>query len=75
MTFGSGEQVLSEWMGRHARVSWLVDPEPWIVESQLIADLVLPLNLDQNKHSKFHTTLSAARHAQREAARNLPVLL
>lgn len=74
MTFGDGEQVLSEWMEQHARVCWLVDPEPWIAESRLIAELVLPLNLDQNKHSGFYSTLSAARGAQRELARALPLL-
>jgi hypothetical protein len=61
-------------MEKHARVCWLVDPEPWVVESKLIAELVLPLNLDQNKHSGFHATLSAARGAQRQAALSRPTL-
>ncbi|MEB3205531.1 MAG: hypothetical protein VKP57_12630, partial [Candidatus Sericytochromatia bacterium] len=27
--FGSGERVLSAWMAEHARVAWVVHPEPW----------------------------------------------
>ena len=42
---------------RHARVCWAETPTPWILESQLIASLTLPLNLDQNKDSGFHEQL------------------
>lgn len=69
MTFSSGEAVLSEWMARHARVCWIVTPQPWLVESQLIGRLTLPLNLDQNRVSAFHARLSSARAGQRERAR------
>ncbi len=61
-------------VGQHARVCWYVDPEPWVIEAKLITELVLPLNLDQNKRSGFHATLSAARRAQRQVALSLPVL-
>lgn len=27
-TFGAAEAPLSEWMGQHARVCWVIDPEP-----------------------------------------------
>ena len=74
LTFGKGESVLSEWMGDHARVCWCIDPEPWLIEAKLISELVLPLNLDQNKEGVFHQVLSAARQAQRQLARDLPVL-
>lgn len=74
LTFGAGEAALSTWMAEHARVCWYVDPEPWLLEAKLIAELVLPLNLNQNKHSGFHAMLSAARSAQRRAAGTLPVL-
>lgn len=75
LTFGDGESALSEWMDEHARVCWYVDPEPWLIESKLISELTLPLNLDQNRYSGFHAVLTAARHNQRETARSLPVLL
>jgi hypothetical protein len=43
LTFSDGEAVLSEWMGKHARVCWYVDPSPWLIESKIIAELMLPL--------------------------------
>ncbi len=73
LTFGSGESALSEWMEQHARVCWTVHPRPWILESDLIQRISLPLNLDQNRHSGFHAELSAARAQQRARARQLPI--
>jgi len=70
MTFGhDGERILSEWMAENARVVWAVVASPWLLEEQLIQRLVLPLNLDQNRHSPFRIALSAARARQREGAR------
>lgn len=69
-TFGQGEQVLSDWMSENTRVCWVVDPEPWVVESAFIASVPLRLNLDQNKDSLFHLQLSQARADQRAAARS-----
>jgi hypothetical protein len=74
MTFGrEGEARLSDWMARHARVVWMATPAPWELERQLIHSLVLPLNLDQNRHSPFHQQLTALRAAQRARARSHPV--
>ena len=74
LTFSEGEAALSEWMAAHARVCWLATRQPWTIESELIRQLVLPLNLDQNLHSPFRAALSAARARQRAIARSLPVL-
>ena len=74
LTFSDGEAVLSDWMEKNARVCWVVDPQPWVLESQLIGDAVLQLNLDQNTHSGFHAQLTQARAQQRQQARSLPVL-
>lgn len=74
LTFGEGESALSGWMADHARVCWYIDPEPWLIEAKLISELALPLNLDQNKDGVFHQVLSAVRQAQRQVARDLPVL-
>lgn len=74
LTFSEGEETLSEWMNRHARVCWVETVTPWVLEHELIQQLVLPLNLDQNGHSGFRQELSAARGRQRTEARNLPVL-
>ncbi|NAZ74916.1 hypothetical protein GTQ99_05685 [Kineococcus sp. T13] len=74
LTFSDGEAVLSEWMAEHARVCWVQDPQPWLLETRLIEGIDLPLNLDQNTHGGFHARLSAARARQRELARSMPAL-
>lgn len=74
MTFGVGEQLLSTWMADNALVSWVTDPEPWLLEERLIAGLDVPLNLDGNAHNRFHPELTAIRAAAVARARALPVL-
>lgn len=74
MTFGKvGEAELSQWMADNARVSWIEQSEPWTLESQLISQLDLPLNLDQNRHNAFHGRLKELRAQARRRARELPV--
>jgi GIY-YIG catalytic domain-containing protein len=74
MTFGNrGEAELSTWMAQHGQVCWVEHPEPWLLESELIAEIDLPLNLDQNKHNPFHAKLRAIRATARQRARELPV--
>jgi hypothetical protein len=36
MTFGAGEQTLSNWMSENAFVCWVEHPAPWQIESALI---------------------------------------
>ncbi|SMQ16373.1 hypothetical protein SAMN06272771_2735 [Streptomyces sp. Ag82_O1-12] len=74
MTFGkAGEATLSQWMADNARVCWIEQSEPWDLESQLIAQLDLPLNLDQNRHNAFHSRLKEMRAQARQRARELPI--
>jgi hypothetical protein len=73
MTFGSGESILSQWMAENAFVAWVVDPLPWLLESSIIGNVSLPLNLAMNNSHPFHQTLSNIRKAATEAARALPV--
>ncbi|MFF3817423.1 GIY-YIG nuclease family protein [Streptomyces bluensis] len=74
MTFGkAGEAALSQWMADNARVCWIVQSEPWTLESQLISQLDLPLNLDQNRHNAFHSRLKELRAQARQRARELPI--
>jgi hypothetical protein len=47
-------------------------PNPGPAESALIAQLDLPLNLDQNRHHPFHEYLSDLRASARSRARGLP---
>lgn len=74
MTFGkAGEAALSHWMADNAQVCWVEQKEPWAVESRLITELDLPLNLDQNRHNAFHSRLKEIRAQARERARELPI--
>jgi hypothetical protein len=74
MTFGAGEQALSEWMALNAQVTWTVHARPWEVEEQLIHAVSLPLNLMHNRSHPFHDTLSHCRAAAKARARTLPIL-
>lgn len=74
MTFGkAGEAALSEWMAENARVCWIEHGEPWTMESELISQLDLPLNLDQNRHNAFHSRLTEVRFRARQRARGLAI--
>lgn len=55
-------------------VSWIVEPEPWLLEAFLIADLDVPLNLDGNSHNRFHPELTVARAKAVARALALPVI-
>jgi hypothetical protein len=61
-------------MDEHARVCWLPIPQPWLIEAEAIAQLDLPLNLDQNRHNPFHEHLSRLRAEARNRARERPIL-
>lgn len=74
MTFSSGEAVLSKWFEKSVSVAWVPHPEPWVVESEAISSMYLPLNLDQNSGHPFHPVLSAARKAAKEVAKELQIL-
>lgn len=70
LTFGAdGEARLSAWMAAHARVSFVITPEPWEIERQLLCTLSLPLNLRDNDGHPFRSTLGAIRSAARTCAR------
>jgi hypothetical protein len=69
MTFGEGEQSLTEWMRENALVCWFENDEPWVVEEYAIRSVDLPLNLDQNAHCHFHSTLTALRRLAKANAR------
>ncbi len=68
-----GEARLSEWMGAHARVAFVLDDEPWKLEHELIKREVLPLNIADNAHSPHYLSLRALRDQHKKRARELPV--
>lgn len=74
-TFGtSGEVALSRWMSDYALVSWVIHPQPWTLEEELIGTLDVPLNLQGNARNGFYTTLKQRRAEAEQKARDLPVL-
>lgn len=74
-TFGAlGEAALKRWMAENALVSWVLHPEPWLLEAELIAGLDVPLNLQGNSHNRFHAELTQLRAEAEQNAKSLPVL-
>jgi hypothetical protein len=73
-TFVEGEQLLSQRMGEHALVSFVVRDRPWELEDHLIESLDLPLNLQGNRHNRFHRQLTEVRARCVTAANALPVI-
>ena len=74
-TFAGGEAVLNEWMAENALVSWLVHPEPWLLEEKLIAAFDLPLNVQaSNKDNAFYPELTRLRREAALGANKLRVL-
>lgn len=73
-TFAGGEAVLSQWMAENALVSWVVRPEPWLFEDELIANLDVPLNIQGNKRNAFYPELKRLRRAAAVNADKLRVL-
>jgi hypothetical protein len=65
-----GEFTLTQWMTQHARVSWVVDDEPWALEHELIREVPLALNVD-GRDDAFAKSLSALRREHRRTARQL----
>jgi hypothetical protein len=68
-----GEQWLDQWLEDNARVSWIEDPEPWVLEANLLSRVSLPLNLQGNEHHPFHPELTRMRAHAKFEARNSPV--
>ncbi|MEU7477763.1 GIY-YIG nuclease family protein [Lentzea sp. NPDC042327] len=65
-----GEALLSEWMAEHARVAFMLDDEPWLLEDELIRITMLPLNIADN----FYLPTRALRAKHRLKARELPIV-
>lgn len=74
MTFAHGEHILDRWLEENAFVTWLLYPQPWLLEEELIHTLSLPLNIDQNNHHQFYNTLTQLRAQARAQALRLPVV-
>ena len=74
MTFTHlGEQWLDHWMEENTRISWILDPEPWVLEENMFKSVSLPLNLKGNEHV-FKNTLSTLRKEAIDQARMLEIV-
>lgn len=60
-------------MAEHARVAFVFDDEPWLLQDELIRTKMLPLNIADNAHNPYHPTLRAHRAKHRLKARELPI--
>jgi len=56
-----GEEKLTEWMEKNARVSWVESSDPLKLERHLIRKLSLPLNLKHNGNHPFYPVLKKLR--------------
>jgi hypothetical protein len=73
-TFAGGEAVLTQWMAENALVSWLVRPDPWLFEEELIANLDLPLNIQGNTGNAFYLELKRLRREALAKSNKLRIL-
>jgi hypothetical protein len=69
----AGEQYIDQWMEKNAFVTWMVHPEPWIIEHQLLRQVSSPLNISGNSLHPFYLNLRMMRAAALKRARELPI--
>jgi hypothetical protein len=70
-----GEQLLDDWMGQHAFVTWVETSAPWELEAHLLSSgLRLSLNLEGNPWAEAVAKLSAIRLKARQLADELDVI-
>ena len=70
-----GEIVLDRWLAAHAHIAIAAVERPWDVESRLLSQLCLPLNLSGNVAHPFAAQLSRLRGAAKLKAATLPVIV
>ncbi|WP_104044049.1 GIY-YIG nuclease family protein [Arthrobacter sp. ZGTC412] len=64
-----GEARLTGWINTNARVAWVENQTPWVVEDELLERASLPLNIDRRTDA-FSQELKDRRDKARRAARN-----
>lgn len=63
-----GEAQLTRWINTNARMAWVENPTPWVVEDELLAHAPLALNID-GRTDAFSQGLRDRRTRVRSAAR------
>ena len=69
----AGEQWLDDWMEKNAFVAWMMHPEPWTIEHELLRELSCPLNIDGNAHHLFYSIIKTMRTKALLRAREMPI--
>jgi hypothetical protein len=70
-----GEQLLDDWMRRHAFVTWVENSVPWEQEVRLLSSgLRLPLNVDSNPWLEAVALVRAVRLKARQLADELDII-
>lgn len=59
--WGEGEARLSAWLAGHARVTWFEHPAPWLIEADVVRELVVPLNRSHNSAHPFSVIVGQLR--------------
>ena len=67
LTFGIGEETLSEWIAANVFVAWVEHPTPWAIEADAIQRLRPPLNSGEHRGTPLHQTLADLRQRIRRA--------
>lgn len=74
LTFAASESKLTAWIAANAAVAWIEVESPWRLESHLLRQLSLPLNIDKNAQHPFCRELRALRAGACARARSLPIV-
>jgi hypothetical protein len=69
-----GEEWLDQWMQENAFVTWVEHDQPWDLENELFHAILLPLNIQGNKHSPFAAELTRIRTEAITNAKYAPVV-
>ena len=70
----SGEALLTDWMINNAYVTWHVHNQPWLIETGIIANNFLPLNIQHNANNENYSILKEIRKQAKQKARTLPIV-
>ena len=69
-----GEDWIDNWLEKNSLVSWFANQHPWKIETNLINQLYLPLNIQGNLDNPFKSILIDLRKKARERAMNLAII-
>jgi hypothetical protein len=70
----TGEGLLTEWMMHNAYVTWHVHDQPWLIETGMITDNFLPINIQHNSQNENYPILKEIRRRAKQTARTLSIV-